>query len=258
MKAFSRTAAALALVAGAVAPVGWLGASAGAASGAWTGGPVTIRVELDLPNGAGSTGPLVQQVTGVIPGDQVELTSNDVIENPSKWCGTAQVDIDPVTHTVTVGTGQVWDGEGTPGPITAPIDELSPGYSWDDCNFQTAKVTITGGGFGTFTVVSDNLWGNRVLADDVARAAAAEPAAMPKMVLATNVESGDASASWTADPADSDLYLIAGGTAVFSYTMAEAPTTTVTTPTTQAPSTTQPAIAPAAATPVKATPAYTG
>lgn len=267
MRGFPRLCAVAGLLTASVVATAGLGATAGADAGAWTGGPVTIRVELDLPENPNSDGPLVEQVTDVTPGDQVELTSNDVVDNPSKWCGTLQVDIDPSAHTVTVATGQEWDGDGTPGPIVAPIDQLSPGYEWDACDFQTAKVTITGGGFTGFEMVSDNLWeagepddGETV--GDLARVAAApDPAPLPdQMNLTTSLTGGNASASWQSDPTDESYDTREQGQAVFSYA-AETPPTTVT-PTTAAPTTapptTPPAVAPAAATPVRATPAYTG
>lgn len=266
MRGFSRLCAVAGLLTASVVAASGLGATAGADAGAWTGGPVTIRVELDLPESSNSNGPLVEQVTNVTPGDQVELTSHDVVDNPSGWCGTLQVDIDPTTHTVTVATGQKWDGEGTPGPIVAPIDQLSPGYSWDGCDFETAKVAITGGGFEGFEMVSDNLWESGTsdgedFAPGAARVALVpDPAPLPnQMNLTTSLTGGNASASWQADPTNADYSMRESGQAVFAYTIAEEPTTTtVAPPTTQAPPTTHPAVAPAAATPVRATPAYTG
>ncbi len=237
--------AALALVAAGAVPTLWATSTAGAADG-WTGGPVTIRVELDLP-GDGH-GPAVQEASDVIPGPQIELTSADLIDNPSDWCGTLQVDIDPTDQTVTVGVGQVPDEDPTAEPVP-PLDELSPGMAWDDCDFETATVTITGGGFDSFTLVSDALWSVPGEGDG-------------SMVLQplTLSPSGDAGVDWESDSDDS-VMMEPGGTAVFSYTVATTPTTTTPTTapaTTLAPVTTSapvPTTPPATAQPAAAVPA---
>lgn len=246
-----------ALVPAAVSPL-----SAGAADSAWTGGPVTIRVELDLPSEE-ADGPLVQQVEDVTPGDQVELTSADIIENPSNWCGTLLVDIDPDTSTVRVSTGQVPDDSQdapAPAPLTSPVTGLQTGYEWDGCDFETAVVTITGGEFETFTLVSDDLWRGF---DDGPKGPLASPvAAAPQPntmnLIDVSVMSGDAKAAWQADPEGASFNMAEPGLAVFAYTIAAPPAPTPTEPPT---TTTAPPAPPApapAAQPVTAPPTYTG
>jgi hypothetical protein len=233
-------------------------ASVGAATGAWTGGPVTIRVELDLPE-SNSDGPRVQQVTGVTPGDQVELTSADEIENPSDWCGTLWVDIDPDAHTVQVSTGQVWEGDGDAVAPTSPVTGLQPGYEWDDCDFETATVTITGAGFETLTLVSDDLWESDVLEETVIDAPIAA-APLPNTLQLVDVSvfaGGEGSIVWQSDPSDDAFDMKEGGAALFGYTVSEPTPTTQAPATTVAPTTTVPPIAQPAA-PVVVTPTYTG
>lgn len=256
MNKFVKRLAPLALVAATALPLTSL-TSAGAADGAWTGGPVTIRVELDLPE-LDSDGPLVQQVTGVIPGDQVELVSTDKIDNPSDWCGSLWVDIDPDAQTVQVSTGQTWDGEGAVVAPTSPVTGLQPGYEWDDCNFETAKVTITGAGFETLTLVSDDLWEVESDQPVLDGPLAAAPLANTMQLVDLSVSAGgDGSIGWQSDPADADYTMAQGGAALFGYTR-PAPTPTTQAPaTTVAPTTVPPAAAPPAA-PVVVNPTYTG
>src|SRR6476646_11866850 len=109
--------------------------SAASASGAKASAKVDITVSLDLPNGSGSTGPKVFERDNVTPGPGVELDATDLKSNPSDWCGSLSVDIDPNAEHITV----------------APDEP---------CDFQTAEVTITGGGYTGLSVLSDTLWVN--------------------------------------------------------------------------------------------------
>lgn len=253
MKRLTRAGLAVTLVTAGALPVLGFGMNAGAADTAWTGGPVTIRVELDLP-GSESAGPLVQQVENVVPGPGIELTSDDVVSNPSEWQGSVQVDIDPEAHTVTVATGQKAEDE-PKDKATRSIDDLEPGMVWDDDFFETATVTITGANFESFTNVSDDLW---VHYDELVKA----QRSIPQMPLTTSLVDGVATAAWETEPGDSQT-LGQPGVAVFAYTLAEPVTTTApatTTPATMAP-TTSVAVAATqaqAATPTAATPSYTG
>lgn len=238
--------------------------TAGASTTGWTGGPVTIRVELDLHQ-EDADGPLVQQVENVTPGDQVELTSADIIDNPSGWCGTLLVDIDPDTSTVRVSTGQVpIDPEEATPLLTSPVTELQSGYEWDDCDFETAKVTVTGGELETFTLVSDDLWRGYVepmgpLASPVA--AAPQPDTMN--LIDASAVNGGAYAAWHSDPEGAAYHMATPGGAVFAYTVAT-PATSIPTepsapvPPAPAPAAAAPAAAAPAAQPVTARPTYTG
>ena len=97
-------------------------------------GNVDIRVELDYlgDEGSPSDGPAVFEVTNVTIGAGPELTGANLTENPSGWCGSVIVDVDPDAKTITV----------------------SPD---DDCNFTDVKLVITSPEFGAVTLVSDEL-----------------------------------------------------------------------------------------------------
>jgi len=94
---------------------------------------VDIRVELDLPYCCDDEGPVVFEVMRVAPGDGPELTGADLVENPSDWCGSLEVDIDPDAQTITIDSDDV-------------------------CDFQTAVVTITSATIVSIELVSDDLW----------------------------------------------------------------------------------------------------
>lgn len=96
---------------------------------------VSIRAALDLPVNANSEGPVVFEVTDVTAGEGPELTEADLVENPSDWCGSVDVDVDPVSKTISI--------------YTAPDSEV--------CNFQTVSVTITSDQIGAITLESDTL-----------------------------------------------------------------------------------------------------
>src|SRR5690606_32104511 len=91
---------------------------------------------------------------------------------------------------------------------------------WDNCLYQTAKVTITGGGIGTITTESDNLWrptGEGIPVDGPAPALApaAEPA--PMELDEVSATAGDALIRWQSD----EWYEFATpGLAVFHYDVA--------------------------------------
>jgi len=96
---------------------------------------VTADIYVAL-GGIDDTEPMVFEVTGVAVGDGPELTGADLTENPSEYCGDAEVDIslNPTTITVTGG----------------------PNY----CNFAAAyvEVTLHGMEFSSTTLLSDNLF----------------------------------------------------------------------------------------------------
>lgn len=209
------------------------GLTAGAADEPLT---VDIRVELDYLGDGPSSGPRVFEVTGVDAAAGVwELTEADEIDNPSDWCGSVMVDVDPDTRLVTVATE-------------------------DSCNFHTARVIITSDEITAVTLVSDDLWGSDI----------DEGVEMDPVVI---THSGDTfELSWQTDPDEDGIgfYLQWEGTAVFAFTLADAeqdPTTTVaeeeptTTVTGEQPApTTDPKVAGSApaATAVTASPSYTG
>ena len=97
---------------------------------------VSIRVALDLPVDADSEGPIVYEVKDVTAGDGPELTQADLVSNPSEWCGSLDVDVDPISKSIFIYTGA--DAEA--------------------CNFQTASVTITSAQIGAITLESDTLF----------------------------------------------------------------------------------------------------
>ncbi|MDH6181342.1 hypothetical protein M2152_001524 [Microbacteriaceae bacterium SG_E_30_P1] len=98
---------------------------------------VDITVKMDLPHNASSSGPIVYAVTGVTVGDGPELTAADLVENPSGWCGTLDVDIDNTTKAIYIYT----DTE-----------------TGEVCDFQTVSVTITSDQIGSVTLVEDTLF----------------------------------------------------------------------------------------------------
>lgn len=185
---------------------------------------VSILVQLDLPYGEGSDGPIVFEVTDVPVGDGPELTGANEVANPSEWCGSFTVDVDNVDQTITIA------------PDVA-------------CDFQTASVIVEGEGIDSLDVVSDTLW----LAEEGCTMNLEEAAAAD----------GVADIYWEYEPADPDecesVDMDPDGAAVFSFasttpttestttTAAPAPTTAPS-PTTQAP----------AATVTVARPAFTG
>lgn len=95
---------------------------------------VDIRVELDLLYEGESirSGPSVFEVTDVPIGDGAELTITNLAENPSHWCGSLKVDVDPVAKTITV----------------------SPDFR---CDFSDVRVWVSSPEFTTMTFVSDDL-----------------------------------------------------------------------------------------------------
>ncbi|NYF11171.1 hypothetical protein HDC94_002327 [Leifsonia sp. AK011] len=105
---------------------------------------VSIRAALDLPVNANSDGPVVFEVTDVTAGEGPELTEADLVENPSAWCGSVDVDVDPVSKTISI--------------YTAPDSEV--------CNFQTVSVTITSDQIGAITLESDTLFDQSLCPDD--------------------------------------------------------------------------------------------
>lgn len=63
-----------------------------------------IYVSLDLP-GLGD-GPMEFEANGVLVGDGPELTADDLISNPSDWCGDIMVDVDLEAATLDVTGGE--------------------------------------------------------------------------------------------------------------------------------------------------------
>lgn len=98
-------------------------------------GHVDIRVELDLVHGNGDpygSGPAVFEVTNAAITDGPELTGANLVDNPSGWCGSLQVDVDPAAKTITV----------------------SPDHS---CDFTDVKLWVSSPEFGSVILVSDEL-----------------------------------------------------------------------------------------------------
>ncbi len=125
----SRTAAA-----GGAVLLGLAGLAAAAPAYAATPGHVDIRVELDLEIGGVSIddGPAVFEVTDVAIGAGPELTGADLIDNPSEWCGSVTVDVDPAARTITVAAER-------------------------ECNFSDVRVWVSSPEFTKVTFVSDDL-----------------------------------------------------------------------------------------------------
>ena len=114
-----------------------IGASGFAAAPALaaTAAHVDIRVELDLVEGDGTpwgSGPAVFEVTDAPIGAGPELTGADLVANPSGWCGSVTVDVDPVASTVTVAAEE-------------------------SCDFTDVRVWVSSPDFATFSLVSDDL-----------------------------------------------------------------------------------------------------
>jgi hypothetical protein len=189
---------------------------------------VSIKVSMDLPNPAGnSKGPIVYQVTDVPVTSGPELTSANLVSNPSKWGGSVTVDVDNTTHHITVATENV-------------------------NSFQTATVTVTSPELGAITLVSDNLWQTEALSLVQAGLAPTTTTTAPPLMPLTYSTTGDtATIAWTSTPPDASFRLRSGGAAVFSFTPPEPTTTT-------APASTTTTAPPAAAKAVQATPAFTG
>ena len=142
----------------------------------------------------------------MIPGDQVELTCADIIDDPSEYCGSVWVDIDPDTQTVQVSTGKIPESEAPIAEPTSPVSGLQDGYKWNDSPFTTATVNITGAGFESLTTVSDTLWGMEVLP----KVPAAPEASLPSpdgMNLVQVVVSGEGAGfiAWSGQP-DTDMF----------------------------------------------------
>ena len=98
-----RAAVAAGLTATLAASLGLAGSAAAAPAPALVEpGTVDITATLDLPSDPGGSGPKVFQALGVVPGDGAELTSADLVENPSDWCGDLRVDLDPVEQTARI------------------------------------------------------------------------------------------------------------------------------------------------------------
>jgi hypothetical protein len=75
-----------------------------------------LYASIDLPDF--SSGPMEFEALDVLVGDGPELTGDDLIANPSEWCGDIEVDIDLDAMTITVTGGD------------------------DFCNFQEAYVAV--------------------------------------------------------------------------------------------------------------------
>ena len=75
-----------------------------------------LYASIDLPDF--SSGPMEFEALDVLVGDGPELTGDDLIANPSEWCGDIEVDIDLEAMTITVTGGD------------------------DFCNFQEAYVAV--------------------------------------------------------------------------------------------------------------------
>jgi hypothetical protein len=164
---------------------------------------VSIRVELDLPYQEGSDGPVVFEVTDAPVGAGPELTGADMVDNPSDWCGSLNVDVDNVAGTITV----------TP-------DEV--------CDFQTALVVVTGQGIDSIQTVTNDLW-------ETIDEGPEDECTGVTMALATSASEGEATIDWDSG-VDCEPWMLEDGIAVFSYTQGP-PTTPTTTPTTEAPTT---------------------
>jgi len=189
---------------------------------------VSITVSMDLPNGRGSTGPLVYQVTDVPVTSGPELTSANLVSNPSDWSGSVTVDVDNTTHHITVATE-------------------------NSDIFQTVTVAVTSPGLGAITLVSDNLWeplAGSLLPGGGLDATTTTTTTPPLMPLTYSTTGDTATIAWTSTPPNITFRLRPGGAAVFLFTPPEPTTTTAPATTTTAP--------PAAAKAVQATPAFTG
>lgn len=63
-----------------------------------------LYASIDLPDF--SSGPMEFEALDVLVGDGPELTGDDLIANPSEWCGDIEVDIDLEAMTITVTGGE--------------------------------------------------------------------------------------------------------------------------------------------------------
>jgi hypothetical protein len=176
---------------------------------------VSITVSMDLKNYPESLGPIVYQVTDVPVGDGPELTEADLVDNPSNWCGSLQVDVDNVEQTITITPEEA-------------------------CNFGIATVVVEGEGIGKLTTVTDDLWDNTT-----------DPSCAMDLTEA-DASAGVATIEWQVPTLDPEVGcdsadMLDDGIAVFAYGEPE-PTTTTTGPTatTEAPATTSRAAAAAA------------
>ena len=144
-------------------------------------GSVNIRVELDRPNGASSSGPAVYVVTADLPAPSVDLTAANLVSNPSHWVGSLDVHLDLNAQTITVSAGNLGD-------------------------FQTAKVIITGLPMTSLTVQTDTLW-------DTGGTGHMSPSTIRS-------ESQPTELIWTSMPDTANVAMNGGGTATFAYTTA--------------------------------------
>ena len=103
---------------------------------------VSIRAALDLPSH--SDGAIVYEVTNVTAGEGPELTEANLVSNPSDWCGSVDVDVDPVSKSIFI--------------YTNPESQV--------CNFETVSVTITSAQIGTITLADDTLFDESLCPDD--------------------------------------------------------------------------------------------
>lgn len=198
-----------------------LGGLAIAPSEAGSFTPVDIHVEMDLPYCCSSAGPIEFDVTGVAPGPGPELSGADVTANPSSWCGSLFVDVDPTTDTITVSPDE-------------------------PCDFEVALVTVSGpwvAQFDSASTIGDNLW-------------QPDP---PMARTGPTVVGGVFSVSWDNSPAGDSTMMQDGGSAAFQLGRQQTTTTSTTTTTTSTTSTTSTTAPPAAAAqPTEGTPTFTG
>jgi hypothetical protein len=182
------------LLAGTVALLAMTGAflATSSSSGAVALDKVDIRVELDLPYCCPDSGPAIFVANGVTPGAGVELDGSNLVANPSDWCGSLQVDIDPDAQTITISPDE-------------------------GCDFETAVVTISTSEIATITNTSDNLWETPdPPAPPMVRTEAASPTGVT--IRWDTGDAGDDSAS---------VFMTDGGSAVFAFTTAKPALTAV-------------------------------
>lgn len=193
---------------------------------------VDIRVELDFIDAVEpSEGPRVFEVTGVeAAAGTWELTEADEVENPSNWCGSVMVDVDPDAGLITVATEE-------------------------DCNFHTAMIRINSEQIDDITLVSDDLWG-----PDPMDPGNPDTGTMDPVTITGNGSGFDL--FWQIDESfDEASWLQPERTAVFAFTLVsdESEPTTTTTTEAESTTTTEPAPSPGGgATPIVASPTYTG
>lgn len=192
---------------------------------------VDIRVELDFVDAVEpGDGPRVFEVTGVeAAAGTWELTEADEVENPSNWCGSVMVDVDPDAGLITVATEE-------------------------DCNYHTATIRITSEQIGEITLVSDDLWG-----PDPEEPDDPDSGTMDPVTITDN--GSEIELFWQIDESfDEASWLQPDGTAVFAFTLAvDEPDPTTTTTEAESTTTTEPASGGAGgAAPIPASPSYTG